>query len=328
MQSGMDTIVQQEKVKKISETLNIGNGGKGIAKSIRGGIAVVIVNYNGYKDTEECLASLRKVKTPNMYVTIVDNGSTDDSANKLKEFVAEEKEHLICVEENLGFSGGNNIGIRYAIDKGAEYICLLNNDTVVDPNFLDKMLDETDNNSVVYGTIKFFSNPDRIWFAGGNYNRWNGRTVHFGYNQNDIKIEELGKRQNFVTGCLLLIPTSVIEKIGMLPEHYFLYYEDTEYSLRLIENGIGMKYAREAIIYHKVSASTQKMPNRTRYYTIRNSLLLIREHEKGIRKIISYLCVTARNIKRTIKGDYNMKVVIAAYRDFICKNLGKCSGKL
>ena len=328
MQSSIDTIELQEKVKKSNETLNIKKSEKGISKSLRGFIVVVIVNYNGYKDTEECLASLRKVKTPNMYVIIVDNGSTDDSTNRLKEFVIEEKEHLICVEDNLGFSGGNNIGIRYAIDKGAEYVCLLNNDTVVDPNFLDKMLDKADNNSVVYGTIRFFSNPDRVWFAGGNYNRWTGRTVHFGYNQNDAKIEELREKQNFVTGCLLLMPTYVIEKIGMLPEHYFLYYEDTEYSLRLIENGVGMKYAREAIIYHKVSASTQKMPDKMMYYTIRNSLLVICEHEKGIRKIVSYMCVTARNIKRMIKGEYNIKVVMEAYRDFICKNFGKYSGKL
>ena len=104
---------------------------------ILGGTAVIVVNYNGYADTEECLISLRNVLTPNMFVVIVDNGSTDDSVKRLSEFVVEKKEYLICLKENLGFSGGKNVGIQYAIDKGAEYICLLNNDTIVTPDFLD-----------------------------------------------------------------------------------------------------------------------------------------------------------------------------------------------
>ena len=299
-----------------------------MAKNIRGKTAVIIVNYNGYRDTEECLASLRKVPTPDMLVVVVDNGSTNDSVERLKEFMMGEKEHLICTEDNLGFSGGNNVGIQYAIDKGVEYICLLNNDTIVEPDFLDKMLKRADENSVVFGKIKFFKNPDKIWFAGGNYNRWTGRTVHFGYNQKDIEIKQLKEKQNFVTGCLLLIPVTIIEKVGMLPEHYFLYYEDTEYSLRLIENDVDMEYAPEAVIYHKVSASTQKMPDKMRYYTIRNSLMVVSEHEKGIKKIVAYLCITGRNIKRTIKGDYNARVLMKAYRDFWGKKVGKYSGNL
>lgn len=258
-----------------------------------------------------------------MFVVIVDNGSTDGSAKRLSELVLEKKEHLICLKENLGFSGGNNVGIQYAIDKGAEYICLLNNDTIVTSDFLDKMLERIDLNSVVFGKIKFFKNPDRIWFAGGNYNRWTGRTVHFGYNQEDIAQNQLRKNQNFVTGCLLLIPVTIIAKVGMLPEHYFLYYEDTEYSLRLVENGIDMKYAPEAIIYHKVSASTQKMPNKMRYYNIRNSLIVVSEHEKGIKKIVAYLCITGRNIKRVIYGDYDGWTVMQAYQDFFAKRYGK-----
>lgn len=297
--------------------------GKNI-KSKEKAIAVIIVNYNGYNDTKECLNSLRKVSTSNMFVIIVDNGSTDNSPNKLKEFVMGGKEFLICINNNLGFSGGNNYGIQYAINKGAEYICLLNNDTVVESDFLDKMLEKVEDDSVVYGKIKFFCKPDRIWFAGGVYNRWTGKTVHLGYNQIDGQEEKGNKSCNFVTGCLLLIPALVIKKIGGLPEHYFLYYEDTEYSLRLIENGIKLKYAPDAIIYHKVSASTQKQPNRVIYYSIRNSLLMVSEHEKGLRKISAVFCISVRNIKRMITGVYNPKIVKIAYHDWIMRKFGKC----
>ena len=288
----------------------------------------MIVNYNGYQDTVDCLESLRKITTPNFFVVVVDNGSTDDSSKKLRDYVLPNRELLICLEENLGFSGGNNVGIRYAIRKGAEFVCLLNNDTVVEPNFLDKMISVSSFDSVIYGKIKFFKDPDKIWFAGGRYNRWTGKTVHFRYNEIDSRQGHQKTDDedcNFVTGCLLLIPTSVIEKVGLLSEHYFLYYEDTEYSLRLSEYEIQMKYAPEAVIYHKVSASTQKAPDRTLYYSVRNSLLLISEHEKGLRKLSAYSCVTARYIRRILKRQYKYRVVRTAYLDWFKGKYGEKS---
>ena len=263
--------------------------------------------------------------TPNVSVIVVDNGSTDESSEKLKRYMMQDNEHLVCMEDNLGFSGGNNVGIQYAIENGAEFICLLNNDTVVEPDFLDKMLGVASQDSVVYGKIKFFKNPNRIWFAGGRYNRWTGKTVHYGYNEIDSQSVQQSVEEscNFVTGCLLLIPTVVVEKVALLPEHYFLYYEDTEYSLRLSEYGIKMKYAPEAVIYHKVSASTQKTPDRTLYYSIRNSLLLVSEHESGIRKLSAYGCVTARNIKRIFKGQYKYNIVRTAYVDWFKRKYGE-----
>ncbi len=298
---------------------------KCFAKNILG-VSVVIVNYNGWNDTIACIDSLRRVTTPNTFVIVVDNGSTDDSPEKLKEYVKLGQECLICLENNLGFSGGNNVGIQYAIEKGAEFVCLLNNDTVVEPDFLDKMLDKITYDSVVYGKIKFYQNQQKIWFAGGHYNRWTGKTVHYGYNQEDNKQIHDTSNGNFVTGCLLLIPVSVIEQVGLLPEHYFLYYEDTEYSLRLSEYGIKMNYAPDTVIYHKVSASTKKTPDMTLYYSIRNSLLLVSEHEKGLRKWCAYGCITARNIKRMIKGSYRCRVVKSAYMDWIRGNYDKKIG--
>lgn len=287
---------------------------------------IVIVNYNGCNDTIDCLESLRAVKNSNICVVVVDNGSSDDSAQRLREFLKRDNEYLICLKDNLGFSGGNNAGIRFAINKGAAYICLLNNDTVVEPSFLEYMLEKANDTSVVFGTIKFFDEPQKIWFAGGSYNRWTGKTVHFGYGKESIEDNEKPMRYSFVTGCLLLIPVSVIKKVGLLPEHYFLYYEDTEYSLRLIENCIEMKYAEKAIIYHKISSSTQKMPERTLYYSIRNSLLVISEHEHNVRKVVAYLFVTLRNIKRVVTGKYRSETVMIAYRDFMKRRFGKFEG--
>lgn len=292
-----------------------------------GGVYVIIVNYNGYDDTIACLESLIQANIGDAHIVVVDNASTDNSVPKITAYIADKMNRitLLVNSENLGFSGGNNVGIRYALENRAEYVLLLNNDTVVEKDFLMNLMPEASENTVLTGKILFYSKPDKIWYAGGHYNRWTGKTEHFLFNRtsNSLADKDSLSEVNFVSGCYLLIPTKVIKKCGFLPEHYFLYCEDTEFSIRMIDAGIKMYYCPTSIIYHKVGASTGKLSNAFLYYNCRNSLLLIREHERYVRKVIAYMMVTLRWIKRGIEGKADMRVVRLAYSDFYKKQYGR-----
>ena len=150
-------------------------------------IAIILVNYNGAEDTIDCIKSLSRIKNVEYEIVVVDNKSTDDSILKLKDFQKISKFILIEADCNKGFSAGNNIGIRY--EANADYYLLLNNDTVVEPDFLNKLIYEIKENPRCGATISkilYYSQPDTIWYAGGSFNRKTARSEHYHFNQKDI----------------------------------------------------------------------------------------------------------------------------------------------
>ena len=139
-------------------------------------VSVVLVNYNGYKDTVDCLKSLSRVDYDNFDVIVVDNASTELPTKDEMAYIKSQALFL-PVQHNLGFSGGNNIGIEQAIKNGAAYVLLLNNDTTVEPDFLKNMVEAAKNGrdvGIVTGKIRFFSRPDYIWFGGGYFDNRDG----------------------------------------------------------------------------------------------------------------------------------------------------------
>lgn len=250
-------------------------------------VAIITVNWNGWQDTLECLDSLTKITYPNYETIVVDNGSTNDSVERLKTKKQElEKKNetftLIENKENLGFAGGNNVAIKRALENSADYVLLLNNDTLVSPDFLDKLV-ETGESNAQYGVlgpkIYYATEKDRIWFGGG-YFSWLGGGRHLEYEKIDsAHVEEETKETDYITGCSVLIKREVLEKIGLLNDDFFIYYEDTEYSLRARKNGWKVIYVPRAHIWHKISRSTKPETNaNVFYYHIRNALLLSRLH--------------------------------------------------
>ncbi|WP_415347207.1 glycosyltransferase family 2 protein [Clostridium perfringens] len=219
-------------------------------------VYIILVNYRNSNDTIECIKSLREIDYLNYKVLIVDNASQDDSVEKLKKEILDEE--LIVSDENLGFAGGNNLGIDKAIASGAKYVLLLNNDTVVKKDFLSKLVDtfKVDNNIGIVGCkINYYSDRDIVNYAGGEID-WSKFTTRFyGLNtkdNNDTKIRYI----SFVSGCAMMIKREVIEKIGLLDDTYFMYYEDTDYCARAIESSFKLAYQPKSVIYHKVSASS------------------------------------------------------------------------
>lgn len=242
-------------------------------------IYIIILNWNGWRDTAECIESCQKLNYSNFIIIIVDNGSTDDSEAILhKRFPDIE---LVQTGENLGFAGGNNIGIDRALAHAADYVWLLNNDTVVDPNSLDELVKvaEIDERTGIVGSkIYYYNEPNKMWFAGGLWNRNQSFACHRGINEVDIGQYDGISEVGFITGCSLLAKSSMIKEIGMMKEDYFLYWEDVDWNATAAEKGWKIVFAPQSIVRHKVSSSTEDKSSLQSYYFMRSGLLFFQRH--------------------------------------------------
>lgn len=250
-------------------------------KSIKKNIVIIILNWNGYKDTIECVESCKKLSDTDFRILIVDNGSTDGSEKILRERFPDID--FIQTATNLGFAGGNNVGIRYALEQGAEYVWLLNNDTVVDPDALSALIDTAEKDGkigMVGSKIPFYENPRLLWYAGAFVDpAVPYRIGHRGLHEIDSgqydDIEETG----FITGCSLLARREMIEEVGLLGEGFFLYFEDADWNARAKRAGWKIVYTPYSIVLHKVSSSIGGTESpRMRYYLARNLLYFIRKN--------------------------------------------------
>jgi GT2 family glycosyltransferase len=237
-------------------------------------VSIILVNWNNSGDTIECLESLEQLTYQNFEIIVVDNNSTD---NSIKELENVNNIHLIQNNNNLGFAGGNNVGIELALKGKSDYILLLNNDTVVDKEFLSVFVNKVAadiNIGVIGGKIYYYNYPDKIWSAGGGITKVTKRTFQYGENEKDKEKYNLEKEVAFLSGCCMLIKRDVFEKVGMLDEDYFMYYEDVDFCVRA-KQFFKIMYTPEAIIWHKVSATTEK--SFRDYYRIRNYLYLLKK---------------------------------------------------
>lgn len=221
-------------------------------------VSVILLNYKGTKDTLECVKSLEEIEYDNFNIIVVDNNSPDDSYEVLQKEMGE-KHTLIKAQDNGGFAKGNNIGIKYAVENGSDFVLLLNNDTLVEKDFLTEMMNCYESHEkvgIVTCKILYESRRELIWFAGGELNLKRFYGAHYGEGEKDSDKFNEEKQITFATGCAMLIPRQVIENVGYLPEEYFMYYEDVDYCLRVQEEGYKIYYCPKSRVYHKVSAST------------------------------------------------------------------------
>ena len=245
-------------------------------------VLIIVLNWNGKEDTVECLESLNHISYPNYEVIVVDNGSTDDSVEQLKARYPEIK--VIENQENLGFGEGYNVGIRTALQENTEYVLLLNNDTIVDPRFLDELTNvaELDPRVGFAGPkIYFYDNDgrgrrDRINGAGTKLSMWTGRVWHVGENEIDSGQYDQVRLVDYVIGACLLVKTRVVTEIGLLDSKFFTYWEDVDWCYRGCNAGYTSVYIPQAKIWHKYGASSGGAPNI--YYLIRNRFWFMRRN--------------------------------------------------
>jgi GT2 family glycosyltransferase len=250
-------------------------------------VHIILLNWNNEEDTLECIESLEEINYGNYKIIIVDNGSETKSVLKIEKKYPEMK--IIKNKENLGFAGGNNVGIKYAIEDGADYVLLLNNDTTVEEDFLEKLVEagELDKENGLLGSkTNYHSEQNRIWFAGGKVSWMKNKGTHIGLDEIDQGQYDKIKEVDYLTGCCLLVKREVIEKIGVLEEDYFLYYEDTDFSLRAKNTGYKIMYIPKSKIYHKISRSTKPGSSSYIYYHTRNGLVMTKRNGSLLNKII------------------------------------------
>ena len=284
-------------------------------------VDIIILNYNGYKDTIECIRSLKKITYDNIDIIIIDNKSTDDSQNKIKKFIDKEPNiRFIQSGENIGFSGGNNIGIDISIKNKSDYICLLNNDTIVEPGFLEPLVEAMEKDKSIglaSGKIMYYDEPNKIWCAGGYINKLTACGYHYGRDQIDNGKYNENKKVSDLPGCLQLIRREVFENIGLYDEKYFLYMEDTDFCYRANQAGYKLMYISESKIYHKVSSSTggQNSPLHL-YYMARNRILFNRAMQLNLfEDIIFYMFYMFRFILEPFRRKKNFKYVLKGVGD-------------
>lgn len=244
-------------------------------------VSIIILNWNSYQVTLDCLLSLRKIDYPNFEIVLVDNGSVDDSPARLLENVPEIR--LIRNATNLGFAGGCNVGIRDALGRGTDYLLLLNNDTIVAPDFLTQLVRVAESDEKIGAAspkVLFFDHPDRLNYAGGEHRRWRLFPKVFGLRQLDDGRYDKIREVSLLTGCAFLIKAEVVRKIGVLEEIYFHFYEDIEWSLRVLKAGYKTFYVPAAKIWHKEHYVTDKSQGKgfIEFSVARASMIFARKH--------------------------------------------------
>jgi GT2 family glycosyltransferase len=266
------------------------------------GVGVVVINWNGLPDTLACLESLVTANPGPARIVVVDNGSTDDSVDALRAWQQARGDGavpavtILASATNRGFTGGNNIGVEHLhADPGISHFLLLNNDATVDRTFfaeLARALDAVPDAGVLGPTIYVSGRPDEVWYAGGRFVPLRTLVVH----EQTVPAERTPRPTEFVTGCAMLIARRAWDTLGPLPECYFIYHEDAEYSWRAHAAGLPVCYAPRAVVYHAVGRAVRReMPRpHVEYLKTRNRVLFVRRNLRGLSRwaALTYLVVT------------------------------------
>lgn len=292
-------------------------------------VLIVVLNWNNATDTLSCLLSLSQLQYESHRVIVVDNGSTDDSVARIRA----DRPDVMVVEagENLGYAGGNNLGIRRSLEMGADYVWLLNDDVVVDPdalNCLMRVAAERPNAGFLGPVVRMSEQPGHILSAGGSFD------VHMVPEQRGVGERDGGQYReetevDFLSGCALLVSRTAVERIGMLDERFFTYGEDVEWCYRGKLAGFGVVLVPQAIVWHPDTRRRDESSARVMYYITRNRLLFLRKHRLGMGIMLKELW---RCVVWLVNWSVNPKwrgirpkrdAVWLALRDFVLGRAGK-----
>lgn len=281
-------------------------------------VSIIILNWNGWEDTLECLDSLYDINYSNYEVIIVDNGSEDNSINKIKNYCTKNDLNLIDInyfqenfhfqsgfkkfnetiidmyliknDKNYGFAEGNNIGIRFILQNiNSDYVLLLNNDTVVDQEFLSLLVDATENNKnigITGPTVIFYDN-NRIQSSGAMINWKKGISISLRENESPDFLDDKIITVDYVSGCAFLVKSKIFTEVGLLDPQYFLYWEEADFCVRAQKKGYSIINVPKSKVWHKVSSSTGNK-GIYHYYMKRNMFWFIKCHAT-IKQRISFI---------------------------------------
>jgi GT2 family glycosyltransferase len=274
-------------------------------------ISIITVNFNQAKVTCELLESLHHITYKNIEIIVVDNASKEDASVIKKQYP---EVNLISSDKNLGFAGGNNLGLRSAQGK---YILFINNDVEVAPNFLEPLvarLSHLDTTAAVSPKIKYFTPGTTIQYAGSYaVNPFTLRNTHIGTGEVDHGQYNEPRLTSYAHGACMLVKKSVIDMIGSMDDQFFLYYEEQDWCERMNRNGFHIFYVPQSEVLHKESISTGKNSPLKTYYLSRNRILFARRNFKGYQFLISMLYLAFISVPKNVLSLYKEKEKMSAY---------------
>lgn len=322
-------------------------------------VYIVVLNYNGWQDTIECLESLKKQTYTNCQIVVVDNCSQDNSATYLQQWIStsksvynsnslirsqtyfqsdklvppvifdavenesdsaimgDEKIVLLQTSTNLGFAGGNNVALKQILLKSdADYVWMINNDTVVDPSCLSAMIEHQKDNTetpigIVGCKIRYYHNPNVIQCVGGSYyNKWLGYSKQIGNCEVDNgQFDNKYIRPDLINGACMLVSVPFLKSVGLMNEEYFLYFEEQDWAERARRKGFLLSYCGKGLIYHKEGATIgggqKKGSSRfSDFYFTRSKLLFTKRYFNGLTYLVVRLSLILTIMNRIRKGQF------------------------
>jgi GT2 family glycosyltransferase len=288
----------------------------------------IVLSWNGREDTERCLDALEKVNEPPVRIVCVDNGSTDGSVEAVRDHHPET--HLIENGRNLGFAGGCNVGIHWALGQGAEWVVLVNNDAVIAPDAIAGFASAAEQRAeagVLSGKLYRADRPDRIWYAGQRFLSWLGYSGrHRGEGRRDGPRYQRLSPTDRANGALMAISRAAIDRVGTLDEELFAYVEDVDYSLRARAAGFEVLFVPSARAWHRVGASSAAAAHNS-YYGTRNMVVVCERHRPlppplaGVRRGVILVTFAAYALRQPNRRA-GLAAVRAGYRDARAGRLG------
>jgi len=284
-------------------------------------IFVVILNWNNAEDTIECISSVKLSKDVNYKIICVDNNSSDGSSGRISS--AHPDIIMLQTAGNLGYAGGNNFGVKKALELGATHIWILNNDTIVGQYCMKNLLEPFLNGAKTALTgskIYFYDKKEEIWFAGGIYYPFRGVTSHYLENQAAAGVLS-EKKLDYVSGCSMMISRETAEKTGVFDEKLFLLYEEIDLAQKIKKLGYTMKMCEKSDVYHKISRTLKDSPLRLYYFT-RNRLYVSWKHFRPYFPFVFLWCVRWPLLPAVFKRPENIKHTLRAFIDFFTGKMG------
>lgn len=249
-------------------------------------VIVLILNWNKPDDTIECIESCQKIDYDNYEILLVDNLSDDDSIPRIKACFP--RLNILIAPGNLGYAGGNNLGIRQALSMGADYILLLNNDTTVDKNVLSELIvavKSLPEAGIIAPKVLYYDDPGVINSLGTDIDWFRLRPKVGDCNQKDNASLSVPIQRSVLLGCGLFLPAKTLRRVGLMEDKFFIFHEEADWCYRCLRAGLKNWVVPSAVIYHKASKTMREFSVLTHYYSSRNFLLFAKRNATWTQKI-------------------------------------------
>ncbi|HWY57351.1 MAG TPA: glycosyltransferase family 2 protein [Terriglobales bacterium] len=267
-------------------------------------MSVVVLNWNGQDMTVDCLHSLMAMSHVEYNITVVDNGSNDNSIETIRQKFPDVQ--IIANKQNLGFALGCNVAMEEALkEQGYDYILLVNNDTIIDPDLLAELVQEADRcpkAAICSPKIYYYEPRDLLWWAGGTYSPWTGMASHLGRRQQDKGQYDSARDLDWATGCVMLLRVKALREVGLFDAEIFATSEDVDLSLRIREAGYVIRYVPLARVWHREGVDLRKnVGERFRFFMfMRNTLWVLHKHARFYHWFTCWPALLGYYIPRTL----------------------------